>query len=386
MLASLTTVACGSDADDGGSEGGGESNVTGAGADGFPVGADGKPVPSKLDGQYEITTELDLTKADAVPEKLADTLTALSNFKEKPSQTLVDLMDTAGVPAASFLNLLPGPVRPSVLGWIDEHILKAVYDAVPITKRITGLLDDIGSIATKFQLITTLDIPAVDAAFNAKGKHSVRGFGFDWDGKQHVIEVPAEIRSKIADQNVAVNAAPLAPRSKDLELGRLQVGEHMFGLPVGTFALKAIDQLATDRFGADLRGSLGKVLNCDKLAEAIGQKCIDPFGPGKVCVGHEADIKKLCTSALDVLVNTISVSVKGLDIGLKVKVGVAQMWDPPKPGDKLDAVADRLDLGFWTGGVVVNNTEKSILATWGGKRVGGGAAPPPPPAAPAGPK
>jgi hypothetical protein len=369
----VALVGCGSE----GSEGTSEDDATAA-KEGFPVGPDGKPLPTKLEGTYELATVVDLTEAAVVPKPVAETLTALSKFKEKPAQTIVDLLDAANVPAAGFLNAVPGAIRPSVLGFIDDYIFKAVYDKVPVTKRLTDLLDDVGSVATEFQIVTRLELPGGDGAAKVKASHTLFGLGFGWDGKQHVIEVPQEIRAKVgAAQSLEANAAPLAPKSKDVELGRLQLDKHSFGIPVGTFAVKAIDQLATDRFGADLRGSLGKVIGCDKLAESVASKCIDPFGPGKACVGHADEIEKACTTGLDLLVKTVQTMIKGLDIALDLKVGTAQMWDAPEPNGPVDAVADRIALGFWDGAIRANNESTDFLSTFTGRRVGTAGAPPP---------
>ena len=51
------------------------------------------------------------------------------------------------------------------------------------------------------------------------------------------------------------------------------------------------------------------------------------------------------------------------------------MWDAPADKGLLDATIDRLDHGFWTAGVNVGKTEKTILATFVGRRIGDVASP-----------
>src|SRR5438128_1064973 len=79
------------------------------GPDGVPVGADGKPLDPKIEGKYELASSFDLTSAGVLPDVANDTLKALSNFKEHPSQTLVDLLDAANVPVVpTVINAIPG--------------------------------------------------------------------------------------------------------------------------------------------------------------------------------------------------------------------------------------------------------------------------------------
>jgi hypothetical protein len=50
-----------------------------------------------------------------------------SEFREKPSQTIVDLMDAAHVPLVSnVLALVPSAIEDYVLGYIDEYVFAAL--------------------------------------------------------------------------------------------------------------------------------------------------------------------------------------------------------------------------------------------------------------------
>jgi hypothetical protein len=382
LALSGSIVACGGDEGAGGAGENGPNGPNGAGAnggngvqlgpDGMPVGPDGKPLPPKLDGRYEVSSEFDLTTAGLLPEVMNDTLKALSNFREHPSQTIFDLADAAGVPVVpNVLNAIPGPIRGLVLGFVDEHVIKALYGAVPVTQKITGLLDDLGTIATRFELVTTLDLPMPDASGDARAKHTIAGVGYRWDNKRHVINAP-ELLTKLVEQPVKANAVLLEKRTPELETGRLMLRDHTFSVPIGTFAVYAADELAKDKFDAkDLRDAVGKFVDCEKLADDVSKRCIDPIGPGKICVDHKSEIKQLCTTGLDLVVGAVKGAIKGLDIPvLQLKDGVAQMWDAPAPGGALDATIDRIDHGFWTAEVNVGKNHKPLIATFSGKRVG----------------
>jgi hypothetical protein len=391
LVLATSIVACGGgDSSDpgplepgAGPNGGGENGVT-IGPDGVPVGPDGKPLSPRLDGKYEIANTFDLTTAGVFPNVVNDTLKALSNFREKPTATIADLADAANVPIVStVLDIVPGPIKGFVFGWIDEHVFKALYQNVPVTKQLTGMLDDLASLATRFELVSNLDLPSVDAKGNVRAKHTMTGVAYHWSEQRHVITAP-ELVSKLTEQPVDANAVALEMRSKDLESGRLVLRDHKFSVPVGSFAVYAADALAKDKFGAkNLRDAIGKVVNCKAIADDVANRCIDPIGPGKVCVGHSKEIENFCTMGLDILVGTLQTNLKKLDLPLlRLKEGSAQMWDAPVEGGPLDANVDRLDKGFWTAAVLVGKEEKTILASFTGKRVGESSSPSAKPGAP----
>ncbi|MBX3224509.1 MAG: hypothetical protein KF795_28605 [Labilithrix sp.] len=373
-------VACGDDvgpaplekgASNGSSTPGGGGGVT-IGPDGLPVGPDGKPLDPKLDGIYELSSEFDLTTAGLLPTVMNDTLQALSNFREQPSQTIVDLMDTANVPLVpTVLNSIPSGIRGFVLGYIDEYVFKALYGKFPVIEQVTGMLDDLASIVTRFEMVTRLDLPQGNSMGDIDAKHTISGVGYRWSEQRHVIAAP-ELLAQLVERPVDANAVTLEKRSVDLESGRLVLRDHTFSVPIGSFAVYAADQFAKDKFGAtNLRGAVGKLIDCDKLAENVSNRCV-----GGICVGHKSDIKQICTTGLDLLVATVRASIKKLDIPvLNLKNGFAQMWDAPEVGGPLDATIDRIDHGFWTAAINLTAENKPIVATFTGRRIGDTAQP-----------
>jgi len=342
------------------------------GPDGLPVGPDGKPLAPKLEGRYELSNYFDLTSAGVFPDVANDTLKALSNFKEKPTQTFVDLLDAANVPIVpTVINAIPSFIRDQVLGYIDDHIFKSLYQSVPFAKSLTSMLDDLATITTKFELVTTLDLPLGDAIGNAQASHTFAGVAYTFNDKRSVINAPDVIKN-LEVQSVAANAVALEKRSPELESARLKIGDHKFNVPIGSFAVLAADNLAKEKFGvANLREALGKVVNCEAVAQDVSTRCIDPVGPGKICVDHKSELLMLCNAGLDVLVGTIQGQIKRLDLPLlHMKSGEAQMWDAATEKGPLDATIDRLDHGYWTASVNLGKSEKTILATFIGRRLG----------------
>lgn len=349
----------------------GPEQMVGVNEDGVPVGPDGQPIAPRLHGTYELYNTFDLTSAGVLPDVANTTLKALSDFRESPSSTIVQLLDAANIPVVDqVLSVIPGAIKNLVFGYIDDHVFKALYAKVPVTKQITGVLDDLASIVTKFELVTTLDMPEGDAVGDARSTHTIKGMAYNWDEKRHVIDAP-ELVAKLTAQTAKTNAVALDKLSSELESGRLQIGDHRFSIPIGSFAVYAAEKLAQDKYGAtSLRNAVGKIVNCKALAEDVAARCIDPIGPGKVCVGHATEIENMCNVGLDVLVGVVIGQVKALDIPLlHLEEGTAQMWDAPEEGGPLDAIVSRIDKGFWTAKVNAGKEEKPILATFTGKRL-----------------
>jgi hypothetical protein len=388
VMIAFAAVACGGGGDDGTPDPmtapgniptGGSVGANGVplGADGLPVGPDGKPLAPKLDGKYELSSYFDLTSTGVFPDPANETLKALSSFKEHPSQTMVDLLAAANVPVVpNVLNAIPSFIRDQVLGYIDDHIVKSLYQSVPFAKSLTGMLDDLATITTKFELVTNLELPVGDAIGDSQASHTFAGVAYNWSDKRNVINAP-DVLESLEKQSVHANAVSLEKRSPALESARLKLGEHTFNVPIGSFAVLAADKLVQDKLGVpDLRAAFAKVIDCAALAQDVSTRCVDPPGPGKICVDHKTEIEGLCNAGLDILVGTIQAQIKRLDLPLlHMKEGEAQMWDAPADKGSLDATIDRVDHGYWTATVNVGKSQKTILATFLGHRIGDVAAP-----------
>jgi len=378
----MSVVACGDDQSvidpNGPTQGGQPGAPAGPGGgpmqynqDGVPIGPDGQPLAPQLHGKYELYNQFDLTTTGILPDVMNDVLKALSEFREKPSATIVALLDAAKVPIVSqVMAVIPGAIKDLVFGYIDDHVFKSLYQAVPVVQQLTGMLDDMASIITQFELVTTLDMPEGDAMGDARSTHSIKGIAYNWNQTRHVIDAP-ELVAQLTAQTAMTNAVALEHLSSQQETGRLKIRDHKFSIPVGSFAVYGINMLATDKFGAaSVRELVGRVVDCHALAVDVSNRCITA-GPAKVCVGHESDIENLCTTGLDIIVAVALGQIKDLDIPLLyLTEGDAQMWDAPAEGGPLDAIVSRIDRGFWTAKINAGSYgEKPVIATFTGKRL-----------------
>jgi hypothetical protein len=348
----------------------GPDQMTGVNEDGVPIGPDGLPLKPQLHGTYELANKFDLTTTGILPEVVNTTLKALSDFREKPSSTLVQLLDAANIPVVdTVINVIPAGIRDFFLGYVDDFVFTALYEKVPVAKHITGMLDDLASIMTEFELVTTLELPEGDAIGDARAKHTIRGVAYDWSEKRHVVSAP-ELVANLAAQPADTNMAALEKLHPEIETARLSIKDHTFKVPIGSFAVYAADLLAKDKFGkADLRDAIGSFVNCPALSQTVASRCIS-VGSAKVCVGHATEIENMCTLGLDVLVGVLIGQIKDLDIPfLQLKDGTAKMWDAPAPGQPLDAIVSRIDTGHWTASVKVGGEDKPVLATFTGRRL-----------------
>ncbi|HEY8073954.1 MAG TPA: hypothetical protein VIF62_07590 [Labilithrix sp.] len=351
---------------------GGSGPVT-IGPDGVPVGADGKPIPPKLDGTYSASTMIDLTTSPLLPQQVSTAMSALAHFHDHPMQGIIDILTTANVPVVGdFLNALPSIVRNAIASLFDNHVAKTIYQDVPFADNLANLVGDVGGLATHFELVSTLVVPPVDSLGNAKGMHTVEGIAFHWGDKREVVDAPSAL-VQLEAMPVNVNAIPLATRSPQLEMGRLTISDHSFPLPIGAFVVLGADKLAQDLFGAkDIRDALGRVVDCHTVAQNVSKECVG-IDPVQVCVGHASDIENFCNSGLDTIVSAVQSGLKMISLPLlHMKMGTGQMWDQPADGGPLDAVADRIDNGFWSMGV--GKEDKPVAATFTGVRITSAAA------------
>jgi hypothetical protein len=375
----VSIAACGDSSGDGSSDpnGGGAGGPGGQNGGAIdpnvgPVGPDGKPLPTVLTGKYEVSSYFDLTSTGVLPDLANDTLRALSGLRESPAKTMFDLLEAAKVPIASqLLGALPGVIQDAIAGFIDDQVFKRVYKSVPAAKQIAGVIDDTASLITHFEVVSSLDIEQLDDKGNTKASHAMSGVAFTWNEKRNVFTAPvvADATKSLVD----VNAVHIVERSPEVENGRISFGDHNFGVPLGRYALKAVDWALQQKFGvANLRAAVGEIIDCAAVAKGVAGRCIGP-----VCVGHETEIRNVCNAGLDQIVKEVESSVGAIDLKVvHFKSGNAKMWDAATKGGPLDGKCDRIDDGIWKAGISLGKEEKPVLTTFSGKRVGDAAAPP----------
>ncbi len=357
-LSTCTVFACQSAEDGGGEvEGGGKG-----------------PAAEPLYGSYELSTFFDLTDAAILPDIANDTLSALSGLKESPSRTIIDLLKASNAPVVSnVLGIIPQQLLGPFEGFIDDYLFSRLFEGVPATETVASLIDDIASLVTHFEVITVLDMPEPDEFGNSVATHQLTGLGFTLLGNRFVVDSPEFLSELTGASEVSCNIAHLYESSPLIETGRVDIGDHGFGLPIGHYVLAAVDKVLQEQLGVeDLRGALGLIVDCRGLAQAVAGRCIGPL-----CIGHETEIFQLCDAGLGIIVAQVEERVLALDFqAIHLAGGDAKMWDAAVDGDPLDGLIDRIDQGQWIAGIDVGSGEKSVSASFVGRRIGDSQAPP----------
>ena len=70
--------------------------------------------------------------------------------------------------------------------------------------------------------------------------------------------------------------------------------------PSASTWLRALDASLRQRYGHDLRGTIGLLVDCGAMAASVAHECVGP-----VCVGHEDDLRGVCEGALDELADQV---------------------------------------------------------------------------------
>jgi hypothetical protein len=330
---------------------------------------DGVPEPPEvLTGRYELSSFFDLTSAGLLPDAANETLKALSKFKENPSASIVELLTAANVPIlGTVLKWLPGPLKDPFYNWFNEHVFKRVYAGLPVTEQIAGIIDSLGSIITRFEVVSALELGPADPSGNASANHRFAGVAFTVGDKRTYVDSPDLVSRIVAAENFKANVVHITESAPDVEDGRLDLGDHTFPLPLGQFAVLGADQFVKQKFGAaDLRAGLGQIIDCAALAKFVAEKCV-----ANLCVGHEDDVKSLCEAGLDAVVSETKSRIAPLAFSsVQFASGEAKMWDAYLPDGARDNKADRLDNGTWKTLLDPGNGKKRpVVATFVGKRI-----------------
>jgi hypothetical protein len=320
----------------------------------------------QLDGSYQLANHIDLASAGILPDIASTTLEQLSKLKTDPAGAIIGILQASNAPVAStLLSALPAVIKQQLATFIDDSVFAAVYQGAPVTEQIAGVISDIASLVTAFQLDTQLDLTAPDPEGAASATHALVGVTFTVADKSLVVRAP-ELLSAATQGSCDATALHIVERASDVENGVLDLHDHALGLPLGDFTIHGIDLLVQAKLGQPtLRAALGTLVNCSAVAKDVSTRCVGP-----VCVGHESDIENLCNAGLDAIVADVDTQLKALNIKtLHFHDGEAEMWDAASDGSKVDGIIDRLDHGVWTLGVDIGTGEHPAHADFTGVRI-----------------
>jgi hypothetical protein len=321
-----------------------------------------------VSGTYSVSTALDLTKGGVLPDAASTTFVALANLKEHPAKTLLDLLKAANVPIVStVLAWLPGVLSSSFEGWIDMFITSTVYKESPKTDALASLATDLGKLATEFEVVSTLRLPAPDAMGKVTASHALAGVAFTIGGTRTELDLPDALGEETRADDVHGVALHVVEKGDDVEDGVLTLGDHKAGLVLSKYIAAAINSYTQASFGeASLRAALGRVIDCDAMGTSIAGECI-----AEVCVGHKDDLVALCQAGLDEVEAQVTSALTSLDLDLHFESAQATMWRSRDKGGARSAAIERLE-GVWVLAVkprIGSNAESVVPATFVARRV-----------------
>jgi hypothetical protein len=115
----------------------------------------------------------------------------------------------------------------------------------------------------------------------------------------------------------------------------------------------ALDASLRQRYGHDLRGTVGLLIDCRALAASVAHECAGPL-----CVGHEDDLRSVCEGALDELADQVRERLLEHDFkAVHFASGTADFTAP-----------DRLDGGVWKASVNLGQGERTVAGRFSGVR------------------
>jgi hypothetical protein len=310
-------------------------------------GAVTPPAPMTTDGSYQLASTVDVEAQQLLPGSAYEAVQLLQGLRDNPAETLFDLAEEAGVPAVGTVrDSLPSALESRLYGWIDGYIqgvttgdgtLAQVIDSV-----VTAAQTDLGHV----ELASTLSVNS------GVGMHRLDNVTLEVGGQSFSYDV-APLAAAGAEIDVAVTATVDADH-------RLAVGAHGFGFPYGKIVWRVIEDQIEARYGTDLRGLLGRQVDCPGMAADIADTCY--WGQ---CVGHETELNQICEAGLDYAVQKVREKIEAAQVQpLALDAGAAQMHDAALS----DNVCSVIDDGVWTARLDVGNGLRAAPATFAGER------------------
>lgn len=331
-----------------------------SGEPGGPGDGTGDPDQGDVDpvaGRYEITSHYDLSQAEGVPDLVSEAVGALTGLADDPAGTLIGILDDANLPVVDdLLNALPSLLRDQLENMLNDAIQDQLYQGAPVAEEIVAWADQIATILTDFEVVSTLDVGSINGAVSAN--HVMAGVAFELDGTRRLIDTPDLVDQLTQARDVSCEIA-LEGSSE-----RITLADHAFNLPLGDFAVTAVNQAIAAKFGVpDLAGALGLLIPCDQIAEQVASQCLGP-----VCVGHQAEIEALCVAGLDQVAAKIEERIAAIDYAaIHLNGGRGILVDGK--ADAADGSFDAIEQGSWQAAFDLDGRQIDVAATFTGARI-----------------
>ena len=319
LLASILAAACGTSGQGGQDDASGPANPYGD-----DYGTPENPVPDQArSGPYAMRTTVDFTVEAVLPPQLELVVATLRAFEHNPASALLDVAEMKGVPGVHIIRTaLPGVLEDKIEGWINGYI-DQIHIAGKTLPQYAGQMADLAEIAlTQFAVDSELRIDGTTT------RHTLTALDLS----------PAGIDVRVPITGLAADVLTQTPTLTLSTGGAFSLGDQHFGLNYGEYAWQGLQAASTALFGGDIRATLGAAIQCDQLAAQIADKCV--LG---VCVGHESDLKSVCTGGLDAIVDSTHERLAAQRLeALHFAAGDATLVD-----DDADGVGDRIVDGTW---------------------------------------
>ena len=253
LLLSLLLAACGTSSPPG-------SDTGGTGEFGTPD--DPSPLPASK-GAYKLTSTIDLTVEAVLPAQVEAVVATLREFQTNPAHALIDAASRAGVPAVGAIyGALPSALTDPLEGWINGEFAKVQIAGQPVTAFAGDVVGLVDTALSTFDVDSTL---AIDPA-SATAVHTLNAIDLTPTGLDVTIPISG-LAADILSQTPTISLG---------SAGALAIGDQHFGLEYGEYAWQAVEHICTQQFGSDIRGELGKAINCGAVAHAIASKACSP--------------------------------------------------------------------------------------------------------------
>jgi len=302
-----------------------------------------------VDGSYALASTLQIEAVALMPSSAYQAVQVLEGLRDRPAETLFDLAEQAGVPAVGTLrDALPSSLESRLYGWIDGYLQQITTGDGTVAQVLDTVIGVCHAPIGELRLASALTV--------------------DGDRATHRLDT---VEIEVAGHALAYDVAPLAAIGVELEAtvaatvvrdrdgARIGLAGHGFGLPYGKLAWRALDDLVGQRYGRDLRGQLGAMVDCPALARTVASKCV--LG---LCVGHEAELTAICEAGLDQAVDQVRGRIEAATVEpLILSAGTARVDD----GQPADGVASSL-AGTWTAAVDLGVGPRPAPATFTGTR------------------
>jgi hypothetical protein len=264
------------------------------------------------------------------------------------------------------MDALPGPVADQLKKAINDFFASQVYGNARASSELDAVTAAIETVVARPDVVSQLSLLAPDATGATTATHRLEELRYHLDGGAFEITVPIVTPPGAASSVLTVETGATArvTAGDGGEDAHLDVGDHAFGVPYGDYVLAAVDQVMEQRYGTDLRGALGRLVDCNAMAASVAGTCV--FG---ACIGHQSTLAAICNSGLDLAYQQMTERVRALRFDALRQNGDAQMWDAATPGGATDRRIDRLAAGRWAASIDFGMGPRNVSATFAGTRL-----------------